>query len=87
MAYRNQNNLLDEVRDLTRLQSSNEDNPDASASQVNFTHGVFQSIGKFDERNWIPPDDPGLSQVSENFMGTSPTHHRPRRSIRLPSKI
>ena len=53
MAYENQNNLLDEVRELTRLaQSSDEDNPDTSATQVNFTHGVFQSIGKFDERNW-----------------------------------
>jgi len=41
-----QNNLLDEVRELTRLaQSSDEDNPDTSATQMNFTHGVFQSIG------------------------------------------
>ena len=56
MAYRIQNNLLDEVRELTRLaQASNEDNPDTSASQVNFTHGVFQSIGKFVEREWVWP--------------------------------
>ena len=56
MAYRIQNNLLDEVRELTRLaQASNEDNPDTSGSQVNFTHGVFQSIGKFVERNWVWP--------------------------------
>lgn len=88
MAYGNQDNLLEEVRELTRLaQSTDEDNPDTSVSQVNFTHGVFQSIGKFDERNWMPPDNPGLSQVSENFMSTSPTHHRPRRSIRSLSKI
>jgi hypothetical protein len=52
MAYGNQNNLLDEVRELTRLaQSSDEDNSETSAAQVDFTHGVFQSIGKFDERN------------------------------------
>jgi hypothetical protein len=56
MAYGIQNNFLDEVRELTRLaQESNKDSPDTSASQVNFTHGVFQSIGRFVERNLVWP--------------------------------
>jgi tRNA A37 N6-isopentenylltransferase MiaA len=48
-SLRTQNGLLDEVRDLTRLRESpNKASLDTAAlSPANFTHGVFQSIGKF----------------------------------------
>ncbi|KAH9980126.1 tRNA isopentenyltransferase [Lactifluus volemus] len=41
-----QNNLLDEVRELSRLVlSSEEGDSSASASSIDFTFGIFQSIG------------------------------------------
>ena len=47
---RTQNGLLDEVRELTRLQGSpSQTSLDTTVSSpANFTHGVFQSIGKFE---------------------------------------
>lgn len=52
-----QNGLLDEVRELTcQALSSNDGNTDNSAiSLMNFTFGVFQSIGKFNGLKWTQP--------------------------------
>jgi len=59
------NGLLDEVRELTRLGSSsnesNEGNSDTTAAEVNFTFGVFQSIGFREFHRYLA--DPSLSET------------------------
>ena len=71
-----QNGLLDEVSELSRLQGSTYTaNLDTmSPSPLDFTHGVFQSIGKFE---WITSVERSfdLRQASEHFINISLTHH------------
>jgi hypothetical protein len=79
MAYGTQNGLLDEVCELSRLQGS----PNKASSDttpplpLDFTHGVFQSIGKFE---WITVVECSfdLRQASEHFINISLTDHRLR---------
>ena len=81
-----QNGLLDEVRELTRLASSsnesNEGNSDttAAAAQVNFTFGVFQSIGKFGGFKRIMPNrlpiETGFREFHRYLADPSPSETR-----------
>jgi len=76
---RTQNGLLDEVRELSRLQGSpNKASLDITPpSPMDFTHGVFQSIGKF-EWNTVGGCRFDSRQASENSINISLTHHRLR---------
>lgn len=71
-----QNDLLDEVRELTRLQSSNEDNPDTSASQVNFTHGVFQSIGFREFHGYLTDPSPSEAKYQIAVQNLKTANHQ-----------
>lgn len=75
---RTQNGLLDEVRELSRLQESpSKASSDTIPSLPDFTHGVFQSIGKL-ERITVVECSFDLRQDSERFINIPLTHHRLR---------
>lgn len=73
-----ENNLLGEVRELTRLAlSSNEGNPGSnSAESVNFTHGVFQSIGFREFHQYLIDPSPSKAKYEVAIQNLKTSNHQ-----------